>query len=171
MIQRTMLGLVIGIAALSGAACSSSSNSGSEPSKSSSVSPDTTAAAVSNSTGGAASAIDCVGLKDDFGSLTVNWQLIIQLPNQASVAEWATLPVGSISEFGQQLDRLSALQQSDPSVGDSIAFMSGANEIVQRGLSGDETASPALAEYLGDDVSGLIMKQMPFGPAFDAAGC
>ena len=104
------------------------------------------------------------------GGFVVNTQIVVQLQNQPDVSNWPT-GIGSMSQFGAQLDTLAALKPYDAGVADTISFFKGANEIAQRGYAGDEAAPADLAEYIGTDVAAVLSKQIPIGMALDAAGC
>ena len=113
---------------------------------------------------------DCAALKDSLANIIINWQVVIGLPNSAS-SEWAQIPIGSVSEFGNQLAVATAALGSDPDAADALAFMSGANDIVARGLGGDAAAQSDLAAYLGTDAAANIGKQLPISIAYQNAGC
>jgi hypothetical protein len=49
--------------------------------------------------------------------------------------------------------------------------MSGANDIVARGLGGDANAQDDLKTYLGTDVTANVGKQLPLSIAYQNAGC
>jgi hypothetical protein len=117
-----------------------------------------------------AGGVDCDALKSAMGKMVVNTQIIVQLPSQAEVTTWPT-GIGTIPEFGAQLDTLSALAPYGADVAETVAFFKGANEIVQRGYAGDAAAARELTDYLGTDASALLSKQVSFGVALDAAGC
>ena len=117
-----------------------------------------------------AGALDCVAVRAAMGGFIVNTQIVVQLQNQPDVSNWAT-GIGSMPQFGAQLDTLAALKPYDAGVADTISFFKGANEIAQRGYAGDEAAPADLAEYIGTDVAAVLSKQIPIGMALDAAGC
>ncbi|MCY7299680.1 MAG: hypothetical protein LH616_10765 [Ilumatobacteraceae bacterium] len=117
-----------------------------------------------------AGAVDCATVKDAFGYAAVNIQVVVQLGNQPDVTQWAT-GIGTMSEFGNQLDALAVLIPFDDGVAESLAFFKGANEIAQRGYAGDSAAPAALTAYIGPDLTAVLSKQVPFGMASDAAGC
>ena len=115
-------------------------------------------------------AVDCAAVADAFGYAIVNIQLIAQLGNQPDVTQWMT-GVGTMSDFGNQLDTLATLEPYDAGVADAIAFYRGANEIAQRGFAGDTAAPAELATYVGPDITAVLAKKIAFGTASDAAGC
>ena len=115
-------------------------------------------------------AVDCAAVANAFGSAAVNIQIVVQLGNQPDVTQWVT-GVGTMSEFGNQLEALAVLIPFDDGVADSLTFFKGANEIAQRGYSGDTAAPAELATYIGPDLTAVLFKQIPFGVASDAAGC
>ena len=117
-----------------------------------------------------AGALDCVAVRAAMGGFVVNTQIVVQLQNQPDVSNWPT-GIGSMPQFGVQLDTLAALKPYDAGVADTISFFKGANEIAQRGYAGDTAAPADLAEYIGTDVAAVISKQIPIGMALDAAGC
>lgn len=117
-----------------------------------------------------AGSIDCAAVKEAMGGFVVNTQIVVQLPNESDVANWTT-GIGSMPDFGAQLDTLAALEPYNAGVADTLAFFKGANEIVQRGYGGDTAAPGELAAYIGTDVSAVLSKQIPIGMALDAAGC
>jgi hypothetical protein len=115
-------------------------------------------------------AVDCAAVANAMGSAIVNIQLIAQLGNQPDVTQWMT-GVGTMPEFGNQLDTLATLEPFDDGVADAIAFYRGANEIAQRGFAGDTAAPAELATYVGPDLTEVLSKKIAFGMASDAAGC
>ncbi|MEO8265076.1 MAG: hypothetical protein ABI706_06130, partial [Ilumatobacteraceae bacterium] len=114
--------------------------------------------------------VDCAGLKDALASMIVNWQVVIGLSNSPT-SEWAQIPIGTIAKFGDQLAAMTATLGSDADASDALSFMSGANDIVQRGLGGDTAAQADLATYMGADISASIGKQLPISLAYSNAGC
>lgn len=115
-------------------------------------------------------AVDCAAVNDALGYAIVNIQVVSQLGNQPDVTQWMT-GVGTMSEFGTQLDTLSALEPYDDGVVEAIAFYRGANEIAQRGFAGDTAAPAELVTYIGPDLTETLSKKVAFGIAADAAGC
>ncbi len=116
---------------------------------------------------------DCPAAKDALSKLTVNWQLVVQLPRTTDVAEWPRLTstVGTVAEFGDQLDTLAAAFASDADAADAVAYMQGANDIVEQGLGGDTTAPAELATYLGDDLATALGKKTPLLMAGNSLTC
>lgn len=102
--------------------------------------------------------------------MLVNWQVVIGLSN-SDVASWATTPIGTLAQFGDQLKLLTAALGSDADAAASLKFMTGANDIVVRGVGGDASAKADLATYLGTDISANIQKQLPLSIAYNKAGC
>ena len=49
--------------------------------------------------------------------------------------------------------------------------MSGANDIVQRGIGGDANAKADLATYLGTDIAASVQQQIPISMAYEKSGC
>ena len=49
--------------------------------------------------------------------------------------------------------------------------MSGADDIVVRGLGGEAAAQADLTDYLGPDANASVNKQIPIALAFQNAGC
>ncbi len=114
--------------------------------------------------------VDCAALKDAMASMLVNWQVVIGLSNTPT-SEWAQVPIGTISKFGDQLAAITAALGSDADAAAALSFMSGANDIVKRGLGGDAAAQADLTTYMGTDISASIGKQLPISLAFSNAGC
>jgi hypothetical protein len=157
----------------------SSSNPGSDPSNSSDAASTaaTTAEAdvvdtSSPQTGSATGKVSCLALQEAAARMTVNWQIVLGLGRTPDVSSWSTNPLGTLPEFASQLSTLQrGLGPTGTEAADAIAFMEGANDLVQRGVAGEATAGPALATYLGTDLMKLIQKQMPIGLAMDKVGC
>jgi hypothetical protein len=113
---------------------------------------------------------DCTALKDSLASIFIKWQVVIGLTNSAS-SEWGQIPIGTIAQFGDQLAVATAALGSDPDAAGALAFMSGANDIVARGLGGDAAAQADLTTYLGTDTVANIGKQLPISLAYENVGC
>ena len=171
MIRRTALVVVVLAGLLSGCSDDKSSSSGTSgtPADGSEVA-DSLAPVPTDAGAAAGEAVDCAAVKDAFGYAAVNIQLVVQLGNQPDVTQWVT-GIGTMSEFGNQLDALAVLIPFDDGVAESLAFFKGADEIAQRGYSGDTSAPADLAAYIGPDLTAVLSKQIPFGMASDAAGC
>ena len=75
------------------------------------------------------------------------------------------------SKFGDQLAALTAALGSDGDAASALSYMSGANDIVKRGLGGDSAAQADLAAYMGTDVGANVGKQLPISIAYENAGC
>jgi hypothetical protein len=114
--------------------------------------------------------VDCAALKLNLADLLVNWQVVIGLSNSPS-AEWAQIPLGSIDKFGDQLAAVTAALGSDPDAAAALSYMSGANDIVVRGLGGDSAADADLAVYMGADIAVSVGKQLPISIAYQNTGC
>ena len=114
--------------------------------------------------------VDCNALKTSIADMTVNWQLVIGMTNSPT-SEWSQIPLGSVPKFGDQLAVLTAALGSDADAASALSYMSGANDIVQRGLGGDSTAQADLAAYMGTDVGANVTKQVPISIAYDSVGC
>lgn len=114
--------------------------------------------------------VDCAGLKDALASMLVNWQVVIGLSNSPT-SEWAQIPLGTIPKFGDQLATITAALGKDADAAAALSFMSGANDIVARGLGGDSAAQADLATYMGADISANVGKQLPISLAYSNAGC
>jgi hypothetical protein len=134
------------------------------------TSPTTTAKASSGKSSGS---VDCAAVKSAVAGLIVNWQLVAQLPKEADVSKWPERVklIGTLPEFGKQLDTLQAQLGSNADAKQAIEFMQAANAIVEKGLGGDATAPQQLAQYLGDDLTKTLTKQVPIGLAMSAAKC
>jgi hypothetical protein len=102
--------------------------------------------------------------------MIVNWQVVIGLTNSPT-SEWAQVPLGTIPKFGDQLAAITAALGSDADAAAALKFMSGANDIVQRGLGGDAAAQADLVTYMGTDISASVGKQLPISLAYSNAGC
>ncbi len=159
--------------------CSSESSSSPAPtsvpsvasSASSGSANDSTAAADGSVVGdGSAGSSDCAALGDALARILVNWQVVLGLANSPAT-EWATLPIGTLPEFGAQLATVSGALGSDSAAADAISFMSGANDIVIRGTGGDAAAQADLATYLGSDVTANIYKQQDISLAYANTTC
>jgi hypothetical protein len=114
--------------------------------------------------------VDCTALQSNLADIVINWQVVIGLTNSPS-SEWASVPIGSIVKFGDQLAAVTAALGSDADAAAALSYMSGANDIVVRGLGGDSAAQAALATYLGTDVGVNVGKQLPISLAYSNAGC
>ena len=114
--------------------------------------------------------VDCTALKDNLANMTINWQVVIGLANSPTT-EWAQIPLGSIPKFGDQLAVITAALGSDADAAAALSFMSGANDIVQRGMGGDTAAQADLATYMGADIAANVGKQLPIVLAYDKVGC
>ena len=114
--------------------------------------------------------LDCAAMNTALADIFVNWQLVIGLSNSPA-SEWPTIPLGSLPKFGDQLATVKAGLSSDADAVASLDYMSGANDIVARGLGGDAAAQADLAAYVGTDVTASVGKQLPISLAFSKAGC
>ena len=114
--------------------------------------------------------VDCIALKDTLANIAINWQVVIGLTNSPA-SEWSQIPLGSLTEFGNQLAVATAALGSDAAAAEALAFMAGANDIVARGMGGDETAQADLIEYMGADVVANVSKQIPISMAYQNTGC
>ena len=119
----------------------------------------------------AAGKIGCPALKETIVAMFVNWQLVIGLARTPDVKLWANLPIGTLPEFASQLDTLYRQLGSYDRALESIDFMKGANDIVQKGLGGDSAAPGELATYVGTDVVKAISKQNSIAEAGSKVGC
>jgi hypothetical protein len=113
---------------------------------------------------------DCAAMKTPLADILVNWQLVIGL-SSSPTSEWTNIPLGSLSKFGDQLAAVKAGLGSDADAAAALEYMSGANDIVARGLGGDAAAQADLAAYMGTDVTANVGKQLPISIAFSKAGC
>ena len=113
---------------------------------------------------------DCAALNENIGKMAINWQVVIGL-SRTPTSEWSQIPIGSLGEFGGQLDALAVALSSDADASSALAFMTGADDIVQRGIGGDTAAQADLAAYMGEDITASISKQIPIALALDSIGC
>ena len=104
-------------------------------------------------------------LKTNLADIAINWQVVIGMTNSPT-SEWSQIPLGSVAKFGDQLAALTAALGSDADAASALSYMSGANDIVQRGLGGDSTAQADLAAYMGTDVGANVGKQLPISIAY-----
>ena len=126
----------------------------------------TTAGSASNATQPAASGkADCGTLNTTLADINVNWQVVIGLANSPTT-EWTSIPIGSLPKFADQLAAAKLALGSDADAVSSLDFMSGANDIAQRGIGGDTKAQADLTSYLGSDVTTLVGKQLPISLAY-----
>ena len=172
MTRRTAL-IVIAVAGLLSACSDDSSSSGGAGTPLANGSEVADSPAPVPTDGGSAApggAIDCAAVTDAMGYAVVNIQVVAQLGSQPDVTQWMT-GVGTMSEFENQLNVLSALEPYDDGVADAIAYYRGANEIAQRGFAGDTAAPAELTAYIGSDIADVLAKKVSFGIASDAAGC
>ena len=114
--------------------------------------------------------VDCTALKTNLADIVVNWQLVIGLSNSPT-SEWKQIPLGSLPKFGDQLAAVKTALGSDANATTALSYMSGANDIVARGLGGDSAAQADLAAYMGTDIAANVGKQLPISIAFQNAGC
>jgi len=114
---------------------------------------------------------DCAALKTTLAGLTANWQVVVGTLPHAPTSDWAAVPLGNIKEFGNQLEAATAALGKNSQAAGALSYMSGANDIVVRGLGGDSSAQADLATYLGPDAQVSINKQIPIALAFQNAGC
>ncbi len=114
--------------------------------------------------------VDCAALQTNLADIVINWQVVIGMTNSPT-SEWSQIPIGSVPKFGDQLAALTAALGSDADAASALSYMSGANDIVERGLGGDSTAQADLAAYMGTDVGANVGKQLPISIAYENAGC
>jgi hypothetical protein len=174
MIRRVIVCVMCVVGAAS--SCGSDSSSGTasptdtESAVAESTPADSTAAESTATTEGQSGALDCEAVKAARVGVSVNIQLLAQLPGIEDVNAWPT-DIGTMSEFGAQLDALAALEPYGDKVAEALDFYRGGNDIAQRGYAGDAAASAELADYLGPNLSAVLSRQASFGMAFDGAGC
>src|SRR3954447_26193416 len=125
----------------------------------------TSAAAVGNGN------LDCAGLKTTLAGLSANWQVVVGTLPHAPTSDWDDVPLGNISEFGNQIDTVNDALGKNSQAAGALAYMSAANDIVVRGLGGDAAAQADLTDYLGPDANASVNKQIPIALAFQNAGC
>src|SRR3954449_2157110 len=115
--------------------------------------------------------LDCAGLKTTLAGLSANWQVVVGTLPHAPASDWDDVPLGNISEFGNQIDTVNAALGKNSQAAGALTYMSAANDIVVRGGGGDETAQADLTDYLGPDANASVNKQIPIALAFQNAGC
>lgn len=116
------------------------------------------------------SKVDCEALRLTLADINVNWQVVIGLAN-APTTEWTNLPIGTMPKFADQLTSAKLALGSDADAASALDYMSGADDIAQRGIGGDAKAQADLASYLGSDVTADVGKQLPIALAFTKVGC
>jgi hypothetical protein len=116
---------------------------------------------------------DCGAFTTAMQREVINWQLVTSLPKEANVSKWPDRVkiLGTLDQFGAQLDTLKSVVGDDAEAAKSIEFMRGANDIAQRGLGGDKAAPKALGDYLGTDLGALLKKHGPIADAAKSHGC
>src|SRR3954454_6650427 len=115
--------------------------------------------------------LDCAGLKTTLAGLSANWQVVVGTLPHAPTSDWDAVPLGNISDFGNQIDTVNDALGKNSQAAGALAYMSAANDIVVRGVGGDETAQADLTDYLGPDANASVNKQIPIALAFQNAGC
>jgi hypothetical protein len=113
---------------------------------------------------------NCTGVQDAVAGMIINWQVVRGLAN-VDVSQWGSTPVGTLPKFGDQLKVMTAALGSDADAAAALKFMTGANDIVVRGVGGDANAKADLAKYLGTDLTANIKQQLPISLAYEKAGC
>ena len=114
--------------------------------------------------------VDCAALQTNLADITINWQVVIGMTNSPS-SEWSQIPLGSIAKFGDQLAAVNAALGSNADAAASLSYMSGANDIVARGIGGDANAQADLTAYMGTDIAANVGKQLPLSIAYQNSGC
>ena len=167
MFRRRVVAVVLLATVLT--ACSSDSDSKSSGTVAP-VASDSPAPVATGDGSSSGAALDCGALEPLVGSVIVNIQILAQLPGQTDVTQWP-VGIGTMPEFGTQLDALAVLVPFDGGVAEQLDFFRGANEIAQRGYAGDTAAPAELGTYLGSDITAVLTRQVPIGSALSAAGC
>lgn len=180
MIRRTARTLLLPLALALAAGCSSSATKAGSSATSVASGGATTATASSGTSGstaagstGTVAKSECEGLRKTIATMSVNWQVLVQLVNATKVSEWneRAKVIGSLPNFAENLDALQAAFGGSTGAADSVTYMRGANDIVQKGLGGDESAIASLKSYLGTNLVESLTKQAPIGQAFSDTGC
>ena len=52
--------------------------------------------------------LDCAGLKTTLAGLSANWQVVVGTLPHAPTSDWDDVPLGNISEFGNQIETVNA---------------------------------------------------------------
>ena len=133
----------------------------------------TTAAATADSTATDATVgtnVDCTALNTSLANLTVNWQVVIGLVT-IPTSGWTSVPLGHLDTFGDDISAVQAVLGANSQAAGALQYMADANEIVQRGLGGDEAAQADLTTAIGTDAGVNVNKQIPIALAASQAGC
>ena len=162
--------VIIGCCALSACGSGSKQAAAIEGDSTVAAAADDGSAADATQPASAGGSIDCAAVKAALAKIIINWQVVIGLSNTPST-EWATIPLGTLSEFGDQLTTVTAAVASDPDAAAALEFMSGANDIVVKGVGGDAAAQADLATYMGVDTGANFAKQQAIATAYQRAGC
>ncbi|MCU1364560.1 MAG: hypothetical protein JWL72_4202 [Ilumatobacteraceae bacterium] len=128
------------------------------------------AGSVGGGTGSGSANPDCANLTDALAKILVNWQVVLGLVHSPT-SDWASNPIGTVADFADQLATARAGLGTDAAAAAAIDFMSGANDIVVRGVGGDAKAQADLATYLGTDTAANIGKQSDISLAFVHSSC
>src|SRR4249919_3228522 len=148
--HHALAGLVIGCCCIFGA-CSSDKPAATAVSPNISQAPADSSGAEATLPAVVLSDAECAALKTNVGDLVINWQVVIA-DSFTPTSQWAQNPLGSIDKFGDQLAAVTAALGGNADAAASLTFMSGANDIMTRGLGGDSTAQADLSAYMGPDV-------------------
>ena len=134
----------------------------------------TTAAATGDSTAtgstGVGTNVDCAALNKSLADLTVNWQVVIGLVT-IPTSGWSSVPLGNLDQFGADIAAVQAVLGSNSQAAGALQYMSDANDIVQRGLGGDDAGQADLTTAIGTDAGVNVNKQIPIALAASQAGC
>ena len=134
----------------------------------------TTAAATGDSTAtgstGVGTNVDCAALNKSLAGLTVNWQVVIGLVT-IPTSGWSSVPLGNLDQFGDDIAAVQAVLGGNSQAAGALQYMSAANDIVQRGLGGDDAAQADLTTAIGTDAGVNVNKQIPIALAASQAGC
>ncbi|HEX3089072.1 MAG TPA: hypothetical protein VHQ23_10480 [Ilumatobacteraceae bacterium] len=165
---------VLFLAAFLFAACGSDDNtSDATAATSAGAASATTAAATADSTatdGTVGTNVDCAALNKSLAGLTVNWQVVIGLVT-IPTSGWSSVPLGNLDQFGDDIAAVQAVLGGNSQAAGALQYMSDANDIVQRGLGGDDAAQADLTTAIGTDAGVNVNKQIPIALAASQAGC
>lgn len=129
-----------------------------------------TATDATSGSAGVGTNVDCAALNTSLTNLTVNWQVVIGLVT-IPTSGWTSVPLGTLETFGDDIAAVQAVLGNNSQAAGALQYMADANDIVQRGLGGDDAAQADLTTAIGTDAGVNVNKQIPIALAADQAGC